>query len=199
VTRVVAVAGSLRRGSFNLALLHAAQQLAPDGMTIEVIEIGGLPFYNADVEAEGDPPSVATFKALLGEADGLLIATPEYNDGIPAVLTNAIDWGSRLPGRAPLTGKPVAIVGASPSQVGTARAQLHLRQLLSHVHARALPPPELLVAAAHQRFDAELRLTHEQTRHVLAALLERFARWIAREQAAAEVERSLATLPVETA
>jgi chromate reductase, NAD(P)H dehydrogenase (quinone) len=199
VTRVVAVAGSLRRGSFNLALLHAAQQLAPNGMTIEVIEIGGLPFYNADVEAEGDPPSVATFKALLGEADGLLIATPEYNDGIPAVLTNAIDWGSRLPGRAPLTGKPVAIVGASPSQVGTARAQLHLRQLLSHVHARALPPPELLVAAAHQRFDAELRLTHEQTRHVLAALLERFARWIAREQAAAEVERSLATLPVETA
>jgi chromate reductase, NAD(P)H dehydrogenase (quinone) len=135
---------------------------------------------------------VVTFKALVHEADGVLIATPEYNDGIPAVLTNAIDWGSRLPGRAPLAGKPVALVGASPSQVGTARAQLHLRQLLGHVHARTLPPPELLMAAAHQRFDADLRLTHEDTRRVLAALLERFGRWIAREEAAVEVERSLA-------
>jgi chromate reductase len=191
-TRVVAFAGSLRRGSFNRALLHAARELAPEGMTIELIEIGALPFYNADVEAEGDPPGVVTFKAALREADGVLIATPEYNDGIPAVLTNAIDWGSRLPGRSPLAGKPVALVGASPSQVGTARAQLHLRQLLGHVHARTLPPPELLVARAHQRFDASLRLTDEETRRVLAALLERFARWIARERAAAELERSLA-------
>jgi chromate reductase len=191
-TRIAAFAGSLRRGSYNQALLRAAQELAPDGMPIELIDIGALPFYNADVEAEGDPPSVATFKALLGDADGLLIATPEYNDGIPAVLTNAIDWGSRLPGRAPLTGKPVALVGASPGQIGTARAQLHLRQLLSHVHARTLPSPELLVASAHQRFDADLRLTDDTTRRILAALLERFARWIAREQAAAEVERSLA-------
>jgi chromate reductase, NAD(P)H dehydrogenase (quinone) len=192
MTSVVAFAGSLRRGSFNRALLDAAKELAPEGMSVELIEIGALPFYNADVEAEGDPPSVATFKTSLREAEGVLIATPEYNDGIPAVLTNAIDWGSRLPGRAPLAGKPVAVVGASPSQVGTARAQLHLRQLLSHVHARTLPPPELLVAAAHQRFDADLRLTHEDTRRVLAALLERFARWIAREQAAVEIERSLA-------
>jgi chromate reductase, NAD(P)H dehydrogenase (quinone) len=192
MTSVVAFAGSLRRGSFNRALLDAAKELAPEGMSVELIEIGALPFYNADVEAEGDPPGVVTFKASLREADGVLIATPEYNDGIPAVLTNAIDWGSRLPGRSPLAGKPVALVGASPSQVGTARAQLHLRQLLGHVHAKTLPPPELLVAAAHQRFDADLRLTHEDTRRVLAALLERFARWIAREQAAVEIERSLA-------
>ena len=91
--RIVAFAGSLRHGSFNRALIHAAQGLAPDGMTIESIEIGELPFYNADVEAEGDPPSVAAFKAALRQADGILIATPEYNDGIPAVLTNAVDWG----------------------------------------------------------------------------------------------------------
>jgi chromate reductase len=159
-------------------------------MTIEEIEIGGLPFFNADVEAEGDPSAVAAFKERLREADGVLIATPEYNDGIPGVLTTAIDWGSRLPGRAPLSGKPVAIMGASPSQVGTARAQLHLRQLLSHVHARTLPPPELIVATAHQRFDAHLRLTHEATRAVLAALLERFARWIVRERSAVEAERA---------
>jgi len=191
--RIVAFAGSLRRGSFNRALIHAAEELAPDGMTIEPIEIGGLPFYNADVEAEGDPPGVAAFKAALAQADGILIATPEYNDGIPAVLTNAIDWGSRLPGRSPLMGKPVALMGASPSQIGTARAQLHLRQLLSHVQARVLPPPELLVARAHERFDAGLRLKDEGTRKVLGDLLVRFSRWIARERAAAEAERELAT------
>ena len=161
-------------------------------MTIEPIEIGGLPFYNADVEAEGDPPSVVAFKAALSRADGILIATPEYNDGIPALLTNAIDWGSRLPGRSPLIGKPVVLMGASPSRVGTARAQLHLRQLLGHVQARVLPAPELLVATAHERFDAGLRLKDEGTRKVLGDLLVRFSRWIGRERAAAEAERGLA-------
>ena len=187
--RVVAFAGSLRRGSFNRALLRAAQELAPEGMEIELIEIGELPFYNADVEAQGDPPSVAAYKASLVGADGVVIATPEYNDGIPGVLTTAIDWGSRLPGRAPLSEKPVALMGASPSRVGTARAQLHLRQLLSHVHARVLPPPELLLASAHQHFDESLRLTDESTRDLLAKLLQRFSRWIARERAALEAER----------
>jgi chromate reductase, NAD(P)H dehydrogenase (quinone) len=186
--KIVAFAGSLRRGSFNRALLRAAQELAPDTMNIDVIEIGELPFYNADVESQGDPPSVATFKGALAGADGVLIATPEYNDGIPGVLTNAIDWASRLPGRAPLSGKPVAVMGASPSRIGTARAQLHLRQLLSHIHARILPPPELLLASAHQHFDG-LRLTDESTREVLAKLLERFSRWITRERAAVEAER----------
>jgi chromate reductase len=189
--RIVAFAGSLRRGSYNRALIHAARELVPDGMTIEPIEIGELPFYNADLEAEGDPPTVAAFKAAVGQADGVLIATPEYNDGVPAVLTNAIDWGSRLPGRSPLRGKPVAVMGASPSQVGTARAQLQLRQLLGHVQARILPPPVLLVAKAHERFDAELRLKDKATRKVLADLLVRFSRWIGRERAAAEAEREL--------
>jgi chromate reductase, NAD(P)H dehydrogenase (quinone) len=184
--RIVAFAGSLRRGSYNRALVHAAQELAPEGMTIDPIEIGELPFYNADVEAEGDPPSVAAFKAALRQADGILIATPEHNHGIPAVLTNVIDWGSRLPGHSPLLGKPVAVMGASPSRVGTARAQLYLRQLLSHVQARVLPPPELLVARAHERFDAELRLQDESTRRLLADLLVRFRGWIGREPVAAE-------------
>lgn len=187
--RIVAFAGSLRRGSFNRALIRAAQELAPEGMTIEPVEIGELPFYNADVEAEGDPSSVAAFKAALHQCDGILIATPEYNDGIPAVLGNAMDWGSRLPGRSPLSGKPVALVGASPSQVGTARAQLHLRQILSHVQARVLPPPELLVSKAHERFDTALRLKDEGTRKVLGDLLARFGRWIARERAAEQAER----------
>lgn len=177
--RVVAFAGSLRRASYNRALIHAARELAPDGMTIDTIELDDLPLYNADVEAEGDPPGVAAFKAAIEGARGLLIATPEHNSGIPAVLTSAIEWGSRLPGVAPLTGKPVAVMGASPSQVGTARAQLHLRQLLHHVRARVLPPPELLIAKAHERFDAQLRLTHEGTRVVLKDLLVRLAGWMA--------------------
>jgi chromate reductase, NAD(P)H dehydrogenase (quinone) len=190
--RIVAFAGSLRRGSYNRALIRAAMELAPDGMEIESIEIGGLPFYNADVELQGDPSAVAAFKQSLARADGILIATPEYNDGIPGVLTTAIEWGSRLPGRAPFSGKPVALMGASPSQIGTARAQAHLRQLLGHVQARVLPPPELLVARANERFDEDLRLTDETTRKVLADLLSRFSRWIAREHAAAEAERELA-------
>jgi chromate reductase len=190
--RVVAFAGSLRRGSYNRALIRAASEIAAPGLAIETVEIGGLPFYNADVEAEGDPAEVAAFKRSLAEADGVLIATPEYNHGIPGVLTNAIDWASRLPGRAPLVGKPVAVMGASPGQVGTARAQLHLRQLLAHVQARTLPPPELLVARAHERFDRELRLTDEGTRRLLADLLERFRLWIARERAAKESGERLA-------
>jgi chromate reductase, NAD(P)H dehydrogenase (quinone) len=188
--RIVAFAGSLRRGSFNRALIRAAQELAPKGMTIESIELGDLPFYNADMEAEGDPPAVGRFKTSLREADGVLIATPEYNYGIPGVLTTAIDWGSRLPGRAPLAGKPVALMGASPSQIGTARAQLHLRQLLGHVRALVLPPPELLIARAHERFDGTLRLTDESTRKILGDLLVRFSRWIARERAVVEAEQN---------
>lgn len=185
--RIVAFAGSLRRRSFNRALVAAAGEMAPPALTIESVEIGALPFYDADLEAEGDPPAVAEFKEAVAGADGILIATPEYNDGIPGVLTNALDWGSRLPGRSPLAGKPAMVMGASPSQVGTARAQLHLRQVLAHVQARVLPPPELLVARAHERFDAELRLIDEGTRRLLADQLRRFALWIARERVAAGV------------
>jgi chromate reductase len=185
---VVGICGSLRKGSYNRALLNAARELAPAGMTIETIEIGELPFFNSDLEAEGDPPAVAAFKRHLETADGVLIATPEYNDGVPGVLTNAIDWASRLPGRSPLTLKPVALMGASLSQVGTARAQAHLRQMLSHVNARTLPPPELLVALAQSKFDANLALIDPGATTVLTLLLQRFARWILRERAARESE-----------
>jgi chromate reductase len=191
--RIAAIAGSLRKGSYNRALIRAAQELAPEGMSIDLVEIGELPFYNADVEAKGDPPAVASFKQKLARADGILIATPEYNDGIPGVLGNALDWASRLPGRSPLQGKPVAVMGASPSQVGTARAQMHLRQILRHTQARTLPPPELLVTRAHERFDKDLRLKDEATRKVLRDLLLRFSRWIVRERRAQEAEREHAS------
>ena len=153
MTDIVAFASSLRRGSFNRALVEEGRQLPPDGMTIEPIEIGSMPFHNADVEADGDPASVTAYKQALHEADGLIIATPEYNDGVPVVLTNAVDWGARLLGRA----------------------QLHLRQLFGHVRARVLPPPELLVAPAHQQVDANLEPDRRAGQGVLADLLARFA------------------------
>ncbi|HJU89392.1 MAG TPA: NAD(P)H-dependent oxidoreductase [Gemmatimonadaceae bacterium] len=185
---IVGICGSLRRGSYNRALLRAARKAAPSSMMIEIIEIGSLPFFNADIEVDGDPPEVAAFKRHIETSDGVLISTPEYNDGIPGVLTNAIDWASRLPGRSALTLKPVALMGASLSQVGTARAQLHLRQILTHVNARTLPPPELLIANAQTKFNAELELIDPGASTILALLLQRFERWILRERAAQEAE-----------
>src|SRR5262245_65356032 len=99
---VLAFAGSLRRGSYNRALVRAAQEVAPPGMAIEIFEIAGIPLYNGDVEAAGDPEPVARFKQAIRAADGLLIATPEYNHGVPGVTKNAIDWASRPPRQSPL-------------------------------------------------------------------------------------------------
>jgi chromate reductase len=184
---VLGFAGSLRRGSYNAALLRTAQELAPADLRIRVVTLESLPYYHADVEAAGDPPAVAAFKAEVAAADAVLIATPEYNDGIPGVLATAIDWASRFPGRHPLLRKPVALMGASPSQVGTARAQAHLRQVLHHVDARVLPPPEVLVAKCHEKFDDALRLSDEATRRLLHHHLERLGWWVRRERAAAAV------------
>src|SRR5437016_6220729 len=108
--RVLGVPGSLRKASFNRALLRAAIELAPAGMTIEIFEgLGALPLYDADVEAAGDPAPVTAWKTAIAKADALLIATPEYNYGVPGVLKNAVDWASRPPGNCVLNGKPAAL------------------------------------------------------------------------------------------
>src|SRR5690606_28963397 len=126
---VCGIAGSLRQGSYNRALLRAAQELAPPGMEIRVFErLREVPPYDADLEAMGDPEPVRALKQAIAEADALLIATPEYNHGVPGVLKNAIDWASRPPRSSVLSGKPTAIFGASPGVTGTARAQAALRQ-----------------------------------------------------------------------
>src|SRR5262245_34823808 len=111
--RVLGVAGSLRQASFNRALLRAAVELQPPSMAIEIFDLEGLPIFNEDLEAKGDPPAVVTWKAAIASAEALLIAGPEYNFGMSGVLKNAIDWGSRPPGKSVLIGKPLAIVGAS--------------------------------------------------------------------------------------
>lgn len=177
---VLAFAGSLREGSYNRALLRAAQELAPEGMTLDVFDLLGVPLYNADVEAEGDPERVAALKDAIRAADAVLIATPEYNHGVPAVTKNAVDWASRPPRAAPLGGKPVGILGASPGRTGTARGQSQLRQAFEFTNSLCMPQPEMLVARAHEKFDADGRLTDETTRKYLGRYLDAFAAWTVR-------------------
>jgi len=179
-THVLAFAGSLRKGSYNRALLRAAQELAPEGMTIDIFDLGGIPLYNADVEAEGDPEQVAAFRDAIRAADAVLIASPEYNHGVAAVTKNAIDWASRPARDAALGGKPVGIVGASPGMGGSARGQSQLRQAFEVTNSFCMPQPEVAVPRAHEKFDTEGRLTDETTRTFLRRYLVAFSAWTAR-------------------
>jgi chromate reductase len=175
---VLAISGSLRKNSYNSALLRAAEELIPEGMTLEIFDLSSLPLFNPDFEKPFSE-AVADFRNRLAQADGLLIATPEYNSSISATLKNAIDWASRSP-QAPLNGKPVAIMGASTGNFGTMRAQLHLRQILTHVGALPLGKPEVLVARAEQVFDAEGNLVDSTACGFLRDLLMAFGKWIPR-------------------
>jgi chromate reductase, NAD(P)H dehydrogenase (quinone) len=172
---VLGFAGSLRRNSYNRGLTRAARELAPEGMQVEVFELDDIPLYNADVEKEGYPDPVRAFHEALNRADALLIATPEYQHGVPGVLKNAIDWASRPPGEAPILRTPVAIMGATPGLWGTARAQTQLRQAMVYNGCPMVLKPEVLVSKAGERFDDEGRLTHEATRDFIGQLLESLA------------------------
>ncbi|MBN8900886.1 MAG: NAD(P)H-dependent oxidoreductase, partial [Rhodospirillales bacterium] len=170
----------LRRGSYNVAALRTAHELAPAGMTIEIFDqLGDIPLYDEDLREKGLPPAVETLRARIKAADGLLIATPEYNYSVPGVLKNAIDWASRPP-EQPFDGKPIALLGASPGGFGTVRAQLHLRQVFIYLNGLVLSRPEVMIPQAHAKFDADGRLTDEKTREFLQALLVSFKAWIER-------------------
>lgn len=177
--RILGFAGSLRAGSYNRALLRAAAEEAPEGMTIEIFDLAPIPLYNQDVEDEGDPEPVANFKEAIARSDGVLIATPEYQFGMSGVLKNALDWASRPPRNSVMEGKPVAMMGASPSPVGTARAHLQLRQTLNYLQADMVIRPEVLVAHAREKFDEEGRFTDETGRKFMGELLEALARKVA--------------------
>jgi chromate reductase, NAD(P)H dehydrogenase (quinone) len=174
--RVIGIAGSLRQGSYNRALLRAAGELAPSN-GIELIEHdpSPLPFYDADLEAAGDPAPVAKLRSAVREADGLLLATPEYNRGTSGVLKNALDWLSRPALASVLRWKPVAIMGASSGRGGTRRAQQQLREGLLFPGAYVVDEPEVAVPLAWEHFDADLELTEETTRAALDALLGNLA------------------------
>lgn len=175
---VCAIAGSLRAGSYNRALLKAAQELAPVGVEVRIFDrLGEIPLFNADVESAGDPEPVQALKRAIGEADALLIATPEYNHGVPGLLKNAIDWASRPPRSSVLQGRPTAVFGASPGITGTARAQAQLRQAFVFTDTPVLPQPEILVYRANEKFDANGRLTDDRTREFIQKLLVSLVDW----------------------
>lgn len=180
---ILAIAGSLRQASYNRALVRAVSERAPDGMSITIHDLIDVPLYNGDVEAAGDPPGVAAFKQAIAAADGVLIATPEYNHGVPGVMKNAIDWASRPARAAPLGGKPVGLIGASPGQTGSARGQSQLRQAFELTNSFCMPQPEILVFRAHEKFDASGNLTDEKTGEFLTKYLEAFKSWVLRFKA----------------
>ncbi len=175
--RVIGFAGSLRRDSYNKAVLRVANELLPSGMSLEIADLAPIPLYNADLEAGELPQAVADFKARLAAADALLIVTPEYNYSVPGVLKNAIDWASRTPKNSPLNRKPTAIMGAG-GRFGTLRAQQHLRQMLLHNGVQVMGKPEVYIAHPWEKFDAAGRLTDEPTRTEIRSLLLSLQDWV---------------------
>ncbi len=178
--KLLGIAGSLRAKSFNRMLLAYAARTAPEGTTIEIFDLKPIPFFDQDVEAQGYPDAVAKLHAAVGAADGVLIATPEYNSGIPGVLKNALDWMSRPPGKSTCAGKPVAVMGTGPGMSGTLRAQTSILPVLTGMGMLPLVGANTAVPNAGAVFDAEGNLTDERAKSTLANQLKAFAAWIER-------------------
>src|SRR5881398_3307695 len=178
---ILGIAGSLRRQSYNRSALRAAQQLAPEGVTLNSFELDGIPGFNEDDE-KNPPANVVELKKQIRAADALLIVTPEYNYSIPGVLKNAIDWASRPYGDSAWSGKPAAIMGASIGTIGTARAQYHLRQIFVFLNIFPINQPELMIGNAAARFDTSGNLTDQATKDHIRPLLASLVAWTRRLQ-----------------
>jgi len=179
--RILGIAGSLRRESYNRAALRAATRLVPEGATLDTFELDGIPGFNQDDE-QHPPAKVVELKRRIREADAVLIVTPEYNYSVPGVLKNAIDWASRPYGDSAWSGKPAAIMGASVGTMGTARAQYHLRQTFVFLNVLPINQPEVMISNAATRFDADGNLTDEATQGYIRKLLENLVAWTRRLQ-----------------
>lgn len=179
--RILGISGSLRKKSFNTAALHATQELLPADVSLEIFDLAPVPMYNEDVREQGYPAPVQALRDKVAAADALLIVTPEYNYSIPGVLKNAIDWVSRPPAQA-FDGKPIAIFGASPGMLGTARAQYHLRQVFVSLNGMVLNKPEIMIASAGSKFDEQGKLTDQTTRELIQKMLGALADWTRRLQ-----------------
>ena len=177
--RILGIAGSLRRESYNRAALRAASQLLPEGATLETFELDGIPGFNQD-EEQNPPAKVVELKRRIREADAILFVTPEYNYSVPGVLKNAIDWASRPYGESAWNGKPAAIMGASVGTIGTARAQYHLRQMMVFLNMFPVNQPEVMIGNASERFDAAGNLTDDATKEHIRKLLQSLVEWIRR-------------------
>ncbi len=173
---IIALSGALRRASYNTALLRAAAALAPDGVTIDVRTLHGIPLYDGDLEAEGIPAAVTTLREAIRAADGLLIATPEYNNSIPGVLKNGLDWLSRPSGEGArlFGGKPVAVIGATPGGFGTVQAQDAMLSVLRAFGCDAWFGGRLMLSHASAAFDADGHLTEEKLLNQLRSFVEGF-------------------------
>jgi chromate reductase len=178
--RILGVAGSLRRASYNRGLIRAAAAGAPTGVVVEVFDLSDMPLYNQDVEDAGEPASVVAFKDAVARADGLLVATPEYNHGVPGVLKNSIEWASRPRVTSPLRDTPVAVMGASPGRGSTARAQAQLRDAFVFTGACVMPQPELLVGGAGEHFDDDGNVIDPALHASLLELVEALSAWTLR-------------------
>lgn len=174
--KILGIAGSLRKASYNMGVLRAAQQLAPAGVTIDIFDISPIPVYNQDLDS-APPAAVTQLKAALRTSDAIVISTPEYNYSVPGVLKNAIDWASRPYGDSAWLNKPVALMGASVGMFGTARAQYHLRQSFVFLDAYVLNQPEVMIANASQRFDGEGNLTDDKAKELIKKQIEALVAW----------------------
>jgi chromate reductase len=175
---VAVLVGSLRKESWNRKLANALQGLAPDTLKPAIVEIGQLPLYNQDSDA--NPPGEWTaFRERIRAVDAVLFVTPEYNRSIPAPLKNAIDVGSRPYGQSAWSGKPAAVISGSPGAIGGFGANHHLRQCLVFLDMPAMPQPEAYVGGLDKMFDATGKLTNEGTQKFLQGFLQKFAAWIA--------------------
>ena len=177
--KVLGVCGSLRKASLNMIALRACAELLPPGMSLEIASLADLPMFNQDVFDAGLPEPAKRLRTEIAEADGVLIASPEYNFSLSGALKNAIDWASRPPNQS-WQDKPVAIFSATQGPLGGARVQYDLRRILVQLWAHVLPRPEVFIGMAPSKFDAQGKLTDENTRKFLADLLTGFKPWIER-------------------
>lgn len=177
VLDVAVLVGSLRKDSINRKVADALVELAPPALALRMVEIGRLPLYNADEES--DPPAAWTaFRGRIHAADAVLFVTPEYNRSMPGALKNAVDVGSRPYGQNVWSGKPGAVVSASPGAIGGFGANHHLRQSLVFVNVPTMPQPEAYLGGADKLFDPSGKLVNESTRQFLQTFLEAFVKWI---------------------
>ncbi len=180
---VLGIGGSLRKNSYNRALLRAAQELAPDEMEIRIFDndtLAAIPLFNEDVRQQGEPEAVQILKQEISRSDALMFAMPEYNYSISGVLKNAIDWASRPANNSPLDGKPVALMGASTGMSGTIRAQMHFRQVCAFTNMFPLNKPVVTVANASIKFDPEGRLVDKDAREFVRQLTQALLEWTRR-------------------
>lgn len=179
--KILGICGSLRKASFNMAALRACSELMPQGMTLQIAEIGDIPIFNQDVLDAGMPAPVQRIREQIVAADGLLLASPEYNFSVSAPLKNVIDWASRPPNQS-FHDKPIAIFSAAVGPLGGARVQYDLRRILTQLWGHVLPRPEVFIGMAASKFDAQGKLADETTRKFLTDLLNGFRDWIVRMQ-----------------